>query len=195
MRILGVTLRFSIEDVSGHFHYDNRLVCIYATWHNRIGVLTLAYAKYFRRMRIATLVSASRDGEILARLIQRFGMLPVRGSSSRRGTRSLIEMVRAVGEGHSATITPDGPRGPAQVLQPGIITLAKLTGAPIVPVSCTVSRFIRMKSWDRFMVPMPFARCHLRIGSPIAVPRNADEQTMEKLGIQVTETLKRLAGE
>jgi len=193
MRLLGLTLRFRLDDVSGNFHFDDRLVCIYAFWHNRIGIMTLAYWRYFRRTRIATLVSASRDGEILARTVQRFGLHPVRGSTSRRGAQSLLEMVRLVGDGYSAVITPDGPRGPAEVMQPGIISLAKVTGAPIITVSCTPSRFIQIKSWDRFMIPMPFARCDVRIGRPIAVPRDADEKTLERLRLQLQDELKQLA--
>ena len=155
----------------------------------------MAYSRLFRRFRLATLVSVSKDGEILARTVQRFGLHPIRGSTSRRGPQSLLEMTRVVGEGYSAVITPDGPRGPAQVMQPGIISLAKVTGVPIIPMSGSVSRFIRVKSWDRFIVPLPFARCHIRFGSPIVVPSDADEPTQEKLRIQVQETLTHLAAE
>src|SRR5438876_158330 len=107
LRMLGVTLRITIEDATGHFQHDERPVTIYAIWHNRIGVITVANNRCFRHRRLATLVSMSEDGEILARTVQRFGLHPVRGSTSRRGPQSLLEMVRVVGEGFSAVITPD----------------------------------------------------------------------------------------
>src|SRR5206468_3474041 len=108
------------------------------------------------------------------------------------GPQSLLEMVRSIEDGCDAVITPDGPRGPAEVVQPGVITLAKVSGIPITPVSCSVSRCIRLKSWDRFIIPLPFARCHVFVGKPIEVPRDADAETLEKLRLQLQEAIKRL---
>lgn len=192
VRLLGSTLRYSIEDASGRIASDTREVFIWAIWHNRIGIMPSAYRRYMRREKLATLVSASKDGELLARVLLRFGFQPVRGSSSRRGPQSLIEMVGWVERGYDAVITPDGPRGPAEVLQSGIITLSKLTGVPITPVSCVVKPCKRIRSWDRFIVPFPFARCHIRVGKQIAIPGDADDATMEAKRREVEEALRTL---
>ncbi len=191
-RLLGATLRFRLQDDSGQIRLDSPRVFLFAVWHNRIGIMPTAYRHYLRRTRLATLVSASRDGEILARTLKRFGFQPMRGSTSRRGPQSLLEMTRSIGDGFDAVITPDGPRGPAEVVQPGIVTLSKVTGVPITPVSCSVSRCIRLKSWDRFIVPLPFARCHIHVGKPIEVPRDADDALLEELRLRLQATMRSL---
>lgn len=192
VRWLGSTLRYSLEDASGRIVEGSREVFIWAIWHNRIGIMPSAYRKFMRREKLATLVSASKDGELLARVLLRFGFQPVRGSSSRRGPQSLIEMVGWVERGYDAVITPDGPRGPAEVLQPGIITLSKLTGVPITPVSCVVKPCKRIRSWDRFIVPFPFARCHIRVGNQIVIPGDADDATMDAKRVEVEAALRKL---
>jgi hypothetical protein len=192
MRLLGLTWRFRLEDESRRIGAGTDAVFIWAIWHNRIGIMPAAYKKYMRRTHLATLVSASRDGELLARTLLRFGFQPVRGSTSRRGPQSLLEMVRYVTEGFDAVITPDGPRGPAEVVQPGIVQLAKVTKVPITPVSCSVSRCMRLKSWDRFIIPWPFAQIVVRVGKPISVPRNADDVKFEAIRSQLQEELRRL---
>jgi lysophospholipid acyltransferase (LPLAT)-like uncharacterized protein len=101
-------------------------------------------------------------------------------------------MVRWIARGFDAVITPDGPRGPVHVVQPGIIQLAKVSEVPITPVSCLVSRCVRLKSWDRFIVPMPFARCLVRVGRSLSVPRDADGTTLERLRVQLQEKLMEL---
>lgn len=193
--VMGMTWRLRLEDQSGQVRIDAGRSFIFAIWHCHIGIMPVAYKKYWRGRCVATLVSASKDGEILARTLRRFGFHPVRGSTSRRGPQSLLEMVRCGQEGHDAAVTPDGPRGPAEVVQEGVIHLAKLTGAPIIPVSCTVSRFIRMKSWDRFVVPLPFSRIVIYAGKPILVPCDADAETLEARRLQLQDKLKELAGQ
>lgn len=189
--LLASTLRFRHDDPTGLIRRDTKEATIFALWHNTIGFMPWWYKMRLRRTRVATLVSASRDGEILARIMMRLGFQPVRGSTSRRGPQSLLEMARWVGQGYDGGITPDGPRGPAEVVQEGIIHLAKITGVAITPLSCRVSHCLRAKSWDRFIIPIPFARCIVRIGAPIVVPRDADDAMMEKLRLQLQEELKR----
>ena len=191
-RFLGMTWRLDLVDESCRIESGTGEIFLWAIWHNRIGIMPAAYKKYMRRNRLATLVSASRDGELLARTLTRFGFQPVRGSSSRRGPQSLREMVRWVAAGYDAVITPDGPRGPAEIVQPGIVQLAKITGLAITPVSCSVSHCIRLKSWDRFMVPWPFARCRIHVGPQISVPEDANPSTLEGKRLQLQEELKRL---
>jgi lysophospholipid acyltransferase (LPLAT)-like uncharacterized protein len=116
----------------------------------------------------------------------------VRGSSSRRGAQALIEIVSAVREGYHVAITPDGPRGPKYSIQPGIISLAQLTGAPIVPAGATIHSRKELRSWDAFQVPLPFARCELRFGKPIYVPRRASAEELEGFRHQLEVEMHRI---
>jgi len=171
--LIGATVRYRIEDPHGVLARLERGPTIVAFWHNRIFLLPYLYRKHWRprqRMRVAALVSASKDGGQLTALLEEFGLVCVRGSSSRRGSRALRELVRWVQDGYDVAITPDGPRGPRYVAQPGAVSLAQLTELPILPVSYVLAHKITFQSWDRFMVPLPFTRCVVRIGQPIRVP-------------------------
>ena len=139
---------------------------------------------------MAAMVSASRDGGLLARILELFGVQPVRGSSSRRGPQALREMVSWCARGYDLAITPDGPRGPCYEVQEGVISAAQLTGLPIVPVSYHLNWKIRPNSWDRFQVPLPFACCRVRIGEILRVPRAASEASREMLRRQLEQILR-----
>jgi lysophospholipid acyltransferase (LPLAT)-like uncharacterized protein len=130
----------------------------------------------------------------LADTIQQFGFTPVRGSSHQRGQQGLLEIARLVQKGYDAGWGVDGPRGPRGVAKAGMIKLASLTGAPIVPVSLTVTPCRRLNSWDRFIVPFPFARCTLRLGKPIEVPADADDATTEERRLALEKALNELSG-
>jgi lysophospholipid acyltransferase (LPLAT)-like uncharacterized protein len=130
---------------------------------------------------MAAMISASRDGGVLANVVARFGVQPIRGSTSRRGPQALLEATTWIERGYSIVITPDGPRGPVYQVQEGIIHLAQLTGRPIIPTSNFTHWKIRLRSWDRFQIPLPFARCQAYYGEPIQVPRDATEAQREAL--------------
>jgi lysophospholipid acyltransferase (LPLAT)-like uncharacterized protein len=150
---------------------------IYTVWHGQILLLPYLYG---RRFRIHALTSRSRDGEILSRFVQGFGMRVERGSSSREGARALRALARVVrDESASVVIVPDGPRGPRHVAQSGAVVLAKLTGAPIVPVAFGALPRRVLRSWDGFIVPRPFARAAVVFGALITVPRDADRDVIE----------------
>jgi lysophospholipid acyltransferase (LPLAT)-like uncharacterized protein len=136
------------------------------------------------------LVSASRDGGLLARVLELFGVTPVRGSSSRRGAQALREMVAWGERGHDLAITPDGPRGPRYVVQEGVISTARLTGLPIVPVCYRLKWKICMKSWDGFQFPLPFTRCEVITGPALRVPREATDAEREALRQQLETGLR-----
>ena len=136
------------------------------------------------------MVSASRDGEKLARVLEKFNLICVRGSSSRRGKEALLEMTRHVHAGHDAGITPDGPRGPKYQVADGVISLAQVTGAPIIPISWSVKRRSTLNSWDGFMIPWPFGRATLRIGAPLIVGR---EDNRENKRLELENILKSLS--
>src|ERR1044071_3246116 len=135
----------------------------------------VAYDGYVRRRNpsrgIAAMVSASKDGGFLTAILECFKVKPVRGSSSLRGSQALLELTSWAERGYDLAITPDGPRGPRYVVQEGVMTLAQLTGLPIVPFSFSAHWKICLKSWDGFQVPLPFSRVDLSLGKPIFVPR------------------------
>ncbi len=148
---------------------------IAAIWHSRILMFSYLYAGW----RAAILVSASADGEIIARILARQGHEPVRGSTSRGGRKALAELVRRIRKGRHAVIIPDGPRGPRFRVQPGIIALARKTGAPILPMTYSARRGHAFNSWDRFLAPAPFTRCRVVYGRPLYVPAELDAAGFE----------------
>jgi lysophospholipid acyltransferase (LPLAT)-like uncharacterized protein len=127
----------------------------------------------------AVLVSRHRDGELITRVIERMGFATARGSSTRGGEEGVMDMLRLAKEGRLLAITPDGPRGPAQRLKPGLVYLASRTGLPVVPVASAARRSFRLKSWDRFRIPRPFTRVVVAYGEPIAVPPGVEGAALE----------------
>jgi lysophospholipid acyltransferase (LPLAT)-like uncharacterized protein len=122
-------------------------------------------------------ISAGSDGEFAVRIVRHFGVGAVRGSSGRDGARLLLQFTR---EDHPLFgVTPDGPRGPRHVAQAGAVWVAARTGLPIVPVGVAVSRSWRLRSWDRFHIPKPFARCAIHFGPELTLGANADRDTVE----------------
>jgi lysophospholipid acyltransferase (LPLAT)-like uncharacterized protein len=193
VRILAATVRFRFDNTETRAIFAQPASLIFALWHNRLGLIVPIYRRLRGNRRVAAMVSASRDGERLAKIFHALDVACVRGSSSRRGRQALREMARLVMQGYDSGITPDGPRGPKYVAQDGVIALAQLTGAPIVPISYTLSRKITLKSWDNFMIPLPFSRCDVKIGAPIFVPRDASEAERETKRKLLEDTLKNLA--
>ena len=128
----------------------------------------------YRGRRISVLVSQSRDGELIARTVARLGIDSSRGSSSRGGIAGMRSLLRKAAEGWDIAFTPDGPRGPLREVQPGVILAAASTGLPILPVAIAASRAKLLRSWDRFMVPLPFSTVHIVYGEPLVVERRGD---------------------
>ena len=149
---------------------------IFTLWHGELLPLLWQH----RKEGVAVVISEHRDGEIIAQIAERLGYATVRGSSSRGGSRALIGLMRAIEAGRDGAVTPDGPRGPAHVFAPGAAIAAQRTGAPLVPVRASASRAWRLKSWDRFLIPKPFATVRVSYGPPTMVdaasPREAAEQ-------------------
>ena len=134
---------------------------------------------------LAALISASKDGALLARVLNYFRVTPVRGSSSRRGQQALLEMTRQIESGCNAAITPDGPKGPKYSVQEGIIALAQLTGAAIIPVSGRINQKWTLRSWDAFQIPKFFAKCEIHLNTPMIVPREATDEERESLRVEL----------
>lgn len=178
-RLLTTTLRYEWLDASGLQNSAMSRPVIFCLWHNRLALSMAVHRKYPGKL--AALISASKDGALLMAVLARHGVLAVRGSSSRRGPQALLELVSQAERGYDLAITPDGPRGPRYVVQEGVISLAQVTGLAIVPVTCNISRKICVKSWDRFQIPLPFARCEMVLKHPIRVPRDASAAGREEL--------------
>jgi lysophospholipid acyltransferase (LPLAT)-like uncharacterized protein len=179
---VAATVRFRLHDPHGFVNRQDFKQTIFCIWHNRLALCVKMYAAYGCKddatPGLAGLVSASRDGALLSAIFQRFGVQPVRGSSSRRGAQALVELNTWAERGYDLALTPDGPRGPRYVLADGAITLAQITGLPILPASTSLNwKFSMKRSWDHFQIPLPFARCDVHLGKVFFVPRElTDEQ-------------------
>ncbi len=157
-------------------------------WHR--CVFMAAY--FYRGYDMAVMTSASFDGEYIARIIQRFGFEPVRGSSSRGGSRALRAMHDVIRRRGVAAFTIDGPRGPRYVAKKGPVLLARNTGAPIRCFYFAPSKYCTLPTWDRFLIPMPLAKVHVRFAAPIYVPADTPDAQIESLRLEMQEALERV---
>lgn len=180
VRLLGATFRLRLVGVERMVPlWHGAAPLIYSVWHGRILMIPWLNARLRRThgaRPVAVLASRSRDGEIVARFVRRFGLSVVRGSSSRGGAAAVRELRAALAAGRDVAVVPDGPRGPCRRVQPGVVALAALTGAPIVPVAFACRPGRRLRTWDEFLVPLPFARCAMAFGDPVHLPRDADRE-------------------
>lgn len=183
IHLVFVTIRmrfFNDRFVWNRFH-DGQSV-IFAFWHNRLAYMPYAYTRRFRRKNLVTMISRSKDGRLVGRICELFGLHVAYGSSSRGGSEALREMIRMAKEkSMDCGITPDGPRGPKYVVQPGIISVAQQTGLPIVPICYDVRHKIKLKSWDGFYVPIPFTSGAAMFGEPIYVPETVTASQRDEL--------------
>jgi lysophospholipid acyltransferase (LPLAT)-like uncharacterized protein len=196
LRALMLTLRYSWNDRAAILQNIPDQPVIFCVWHNRLALCMQGYRVYSRKRRgpgMAAMVSASRDGGFLAAILERFSVQPVRGSSSRRGPQALLELMTWSERGYDLAITPDGPRGPRCVVQDGVMSLAQVTGLPIVPFSYNLQWKIRSNSWDHFLIPLPFSKCEMNVGKPVQVPREATCEEREALRQQLEETLNEMS--
>jgi lysophospholipid acyltransferase (LPLAT)-like uncharacterized protein len=180
LQILARTLRYDMHDHAGVVGKPVEENYIAALWHNRLLLISFVLKKFFPQRPGAGLISASRDGDMIAVVTRRFGFDVVRGSSSRMGASALLELSEVLASGRDVLITPDGPRGPAYELGPGIIFIAQKTGAPVVPVNMEYSSCWRIKSWDRFIIPKPFSKVRVIIGQPQQIRSTSSDEEFER---------------
>lgn len=147
---------------------------------------------YLRSNRAAVMVSASRDGEYIARLAEKFGHVPVRGSSNQRGFRALREILGELKRGNNAAIVADGSQGPARRAQAGCILMASRSGDPIFPLAWAASHCLTFKSWDRTVIPLPFSTVILHQGKAMYVPPQLDQAAIEAWRLKLEQELNRL---
>jgi len=164
MRLLHLTIRretLGEENLRQVWNRGER--AIIAFWHDQLFLMVFGYPGKNARL----LISASKDGELLARTMGFFGQNAVRGSSSRGGRAAFREMLNLGKERTDLVLTPDGPKGPRHSLKDGVVQLARLTGRPVVPMAFVCSSGHRFKSWDRFLFPYPFSRGVYSFGEPV----------------------------
>jgi lysophospholipid acyltransferase (LPLAT)-like uncharacterized protein len=166
--------------------------CIFSFWHNRFLLMPHIYQEYRGAKNICVMTSHSRDGQYISDVLDGFGFAVARGSTSKGGEMAVMEMANMLQAGMDAAVTPDGPRGPRYCVQPGIVIIAQMSGIPIIPASTDVSRKKRLKSWDRFVIPMPFSKGAVVFGDPVWVPRDAGPEGREVLRAGIEKAMREL---
>ncbi len=158
-------------------------------WHGRLLYVICLYY----RQRSTVLVSHSKDGAFISQILACIGGVPAaRGSSSRGGARGLLALIKQVRCGYIAGFTPDGPRGPRYQVQPGVVTVAKKTGAAILPVTYNARWKKVLRTWDRFIIPLPFSRVVVVYGAPIYIAAHACDATFEATRQEVETSLRQI---
>jgi lysophospholipid acyltransferase (LPLAT)-like uncharacterized protein len=186
---LCATLRWrteGVEHLQAVEHSGRRPIM--AFWHGRI----LAATYFFRRRGIVVITSENFDGEWIAGIIERFGYGTARGSTSRGGRKALRQLVRDMRAGSPAAFTVDGPRGPARIVQPGAVWLARATGNPVLPFHIEARRYWTLASWDRTQIPKPFSTVAVVIDTPLDVAADAGDDAIERARLELETRLRAL---
>jgi hypothetical protein len=186
LRALGVSWHIELAGPDP-FAKAGPLVC--GVWHGGLFIAAVCW----RDRGLVIPVSQSRDGDWIDAVLRRLGFAEsARGSSSRGATALLRALIRRVRGGETIGMLPDGPRGPSGVAKPGIVALARATGARLVPVGVAAAPVVRFGSWDRARLPLPFARVRCIYGEPLAVPRDASPEALEAARVRFEAELRRL---
>ncbi|PAW76077.1 MAG: hypothetical protein B9S32_16355 [Verrucomicrobia bacterium Tous-C9LFEB] len=189
IRLLGGTVRLHVHDPYHFQDKPNRGPVLFAFWHDGLFLLPYIQCQLFPHFRLAAMISRSKDGNLISNIIHEFGMYAARGSSSKRGSAALLALIHWLEEGIDAAITPDGPRGPRHKLQPGVLHLARQSGSAIIPLRIEYSHKIQLRSWDRFQIPWPFARCDLHFGAPITLASDANDDDLNRAARELTDAM------
>ena len=192
IRLLGWTMR--LEEVHPEIprsFWEKEMPSLTAFWHGRLLMMPLIY----RGKKVSILVSPHRDGQVVGKALQRFGFHTIPGSTYRKGFSGFKQMIKAHQNGSDIGIVPDGPRGPRQQVQLGVIELAKKVGVPIVPVSFGASKGIFFNTWDRFLLPCPFSKGVFIWGEPVYVDPHGDKTHLEERKIFLEKRLNELTNQ
>ena len=177
IRILGRAVRSKVINPEiPESLWERRIPFIMAFWHSRLLMMHWAYLG----KKMSFLISSHRDGQIMGRAGKLLGHHPIVGSTTRKGVSAFKNMIKALQNGSDMVIAPDGPRGPRQKAQIGVIELSRITGRPIVPVTFSASKKMVFNSWDRFVLPYPFSRGVFIWGEPIQVDPQGDRAHLEE---------------
>ncbi len=189
MRVLNLTYRYEfigLERRKRAMDAHPTRTYVYALWHqNLIGAIFSHIGTQFTMV-----ISESKDGELVAVTCEKFGHIPARGSSTRGGKKALIEIVKTVKRGVPGALTVDGPKGPAKVVKPGVIEIARLADCAVIPLSPYAKDFwFFKKSWDQFRIPKPFTKIVVVIGEPIYLPEGASREAFDDIAAQVGDAI------
>ncbi len=185
-RLIGMTLRLQVEGFDRCRSLEGGR--IFSGWHGR----TLIAANFFKGQGVWTIISQSNDGDMQNRIFQKFGFNTIRGSSGRGGAKAAIESIKVLKEGATMAFTPDGPRGPTHIVQPGIMVMAQKSGAWLIPVGVSAKRRRLIGTWDSYMVPGFFTRAIMIFGEPIHVPASADAAEFERIRTELEAAMNEL---
>ncbi len=185
LRLWGRTLRFEADaETHARLTASDQPAAI-VIWHNRLFLSPEIFRRYRFKRRVYGLVSASKDGAWLAAFYRMIGIYPVRGSSNNHGREAARVLIEKVQVGHDIGITPDGPRGPMYVLEPGVLVVARRSNAPMVLVGAQFGPAWRLRSWDRFYIPCPFSRIRMRCTVLQPKGPNGDKLSAEQVGAEL----------
>lgn len=173
VRLIGSTWRI---ELAGEVPPPGARSLVICGWHGK----SLPFALAFRDRGYVVMISRSNDGDLQNAVFSSLGFESVRGSSGRGGERALVAAIRALRDGKVMAMTPDGPRGPSGVVQPGVVLMAQRSGALLVPTGIAARPNRRARSWDRFLIPLPFARALIVFGAGVPVPPEADPETVAR---------------
>lgn len=179
IKAISITLRISLDDRCGLSNKEaGERSVIWAFWHSKVFLMPVVFHKYFSERQGTVLTSSSRDGQIIVEVMKRFGLNAIRGSTNKSPVKALRESMHYLRSerGGDLAVTPDGPRGPAKVIQPGIIKLAQLANVPIMPISITYDKFIKLKTWDNFQIPLPFCKVDVVLHEFHRVPAKVSKE-------------------
>jgi lysophospholipid acyltransferase (LPLAT)-like uncharacterized protein len=190
------TCRFSIEGVDILKQSINDYTSlIFTSWHGMTMMLLGSMRKYIDPASISLFFPDDVSGKALAKWVQKIGieavLINLEGDSSLKMSRKLLGVIRDIKSGRSSMIHPDGPKGPAYNVKPGITAIARMTGAAIIPVGCYCRNAYHFPRWDRYSFPLPFSKIQIQVGSPITISR--DMKDMVKINHNLEDTLNRLA--
>lgn len=190
IRVVRATGTWKIEGEAqaNEFHESGRPF-ILAFWHGRLLMMSYAWR---HRSKVNMLISSHPDGQMVARTMSRFGVQSIVGSTTRGGWSAMRTMVKTLRSGGIVGITPDGPQGPRMRASNGIITIARMANAPILPLAFSATRRRVLGTWDQFVLPLPFGRGVFLWGNPIHVPTDADEAIMESRRLELENSLMEL---
>lgn len=183
IQFIGLTSRINI---TGENKYPG--AAVYALWHRQ----EVLFIYLHRNQEVCGLVSKSKDGEYMARILKRFGFTFVRGSTTTGGIMALRGLIKAARDGYSVAITPDGPKGPIFKVQPGIVYLAQKAHVPVIPVACALSKKKILRSWDKYQFPLPFGRIEAVYGQPLPI---AESDDVEAKTLELENILNKLTEE
>jgi lysophospholipid acyltransferase (LPLAT)-like uncharacterized protein len=178
-----------IGEEAVYLHHAKHGRVIAAIWHQRF-LPALAYVAKFRTFRPLVMISQSRDGELISRVAERLGLVPVRGSTTHGGREALMTIARELRKNPGVVHIVDGPTGPRGVVKPGLIAMAQVSGAAIFPIIVSANRAWVMGSWDQFLVPKPFSRVTIEWRKPFLIPRRLSKDQFEALRQEIENGLK-----